>query len=127
LPENRKHLLSTFVHNTVRRVLGVHDSELLDPTQPLTDYGLDSLMAVQMRNAMANSLQHPLPVSLVFNYPTVNDMVDYMETQLHEFFGVVEPSGSQQNSGRDQQNGDSPLLAAQEVLAEINALLNEEG
>lgn len=127
LPENRKHILSTFVHNTVRRVLGVSDSQPLDLTKPLIDQGLDSLMAVQMRNAIASGLQRPLPVSLVFNYPTVNDIVNYVETQLGEFFADIEPATSPpRNPVQPEPSNNSPLATAQALLAELNELLSDE-
>jgi hypothetical protein len=38
--------------------------------QPLTEQGFDSLMAVQLTNAIGRMLGQRLSVSLVFNYPS---------------------------------------------------------
>ena len=125
-PEQRRHLLTTFVYDALHQVLGMHDSVSLDPDQPLTDQGLDSLMAVQMRNAIGQGLQQVLPVSFVFNYPTVNDIVDYVET-LIDNDGTTGSSHQSSNSGEQDQNLEtSSVLAAKAALEELDKLLNEE-
>jgi acyl carrier protein len=126
-PEDRKAILATFVQDIVRRILGVNDAYPLDPTQPLTEKGMDSLMAVSMRQAISSGLQRSFPVSLAFNYPTVNDLVAYLETQMDEFFERVEPPAAQARH-RDQggQRATSSVQAAQDFLADIHELLDEE-
>ena len=43
------------------------------------DLGLDSLMAVQLRNRLGASLGRTLPVSLAFNYPTLGELTAFLE------------------------------------------------
>jgi len=84
-------------------------------------------MAVQMRNAIGNSLRQSLPVSLAFNYPTVNDIVDYLEAQLDEFFASFEPStAGVHNRDQGQERDRSPIRGAQALLVEIDQLLTGE-
>lgn len=42
----------------------------LDPTQSILDLGVDSLMAVEVRNSLAGALGVTLPVTSLFDYPT---------------------------------------------------------
>lgn len=126
-PEQRKHILHTLVHDTVRQILGLPDSAPFDPAQPLTEQGLDSLMAVQMRNAIGHSLQQALPVSLAFNYPTVNAIVDYVETLIDTRDGREPLAPDVQAEAQDEEHvPTSPVLAAHEVLAQLDKLLDEE-
>ena len=60
-PAERQVLLQAFLHEEVARVLGFEPSAL-DPDTPLAEAGLDSLMAVQMRNTINAQLGLELPV-----------------------------------------------------------------
>lgn len=107
-PDRRRVLLAQWVGESVRRILGTRD---LDSAKPFTEQGLDSLMAVQLRNVIANGLQRSLPVSLAFNYPTVAEIVAYLDSLL-----APEPAANPQ-----PQN--SAATAALDVLAELDQLL----
>lgn len=47
-------------------------------TKPLIDMGFDSLMAVQLRNTLAKSTAKSLPVSLLFDYPSMDSLAAYL-------------------------------------------------
>ncbi len=49
---------------------------------PLQEMGLDSLMAIDMKNELAQSLQLSLSAGLLFNYPTVGQLTEYLLRQL---------------------------------------------
>ena len=66
----RLKLLTNLVDTQVRKILGLPETMPVPQDQPLTDQGFDSLMAVQLTNAVGRLLGQRLPVSLVFNYPS---------------------------------------------------------
>ncbi|MHB1132626.1 MAG: SDR family NAD(P)-dependent oxidoreductase [Chloroflexota bacterium] len=78
-PHKRRELLMAFVQEEAGRVLGVEPSGVR-PNVPLSEMGLDSLMAVELRTRLGSSLGLPrsLPATLVFDYPTVEAIVDYL-------------------------------------------------
>ena len=78
-PGNRKKIVTDYLLDTARRILGLNASYQIDERQPLTQIGLDSLMAVEFRNQLAAALQRPLSVTLLFDRPTVAALVDYLE------------------------------------------------
>ncbi len=61
-----------------RQVLGFADRSQVLLDQPLMEQGLDSLMAVDIRNRLNRELSQSLPASLLFNYPTVQALAGYL-------------------------------------------------
>lgn len=67
----------------------------LTSDQPLRELGLDLLMAVQLRNALGLTLGRTLPATLLFNYPTISELTDYLLKQ-----GLVGMTSEGQSAGR---------------------------
>lgn len=107
-PAERKELLADSVRAEVLRVLGLAPTYPLDMHKGLFEMGMDSLMAVELKTRLQNSLGTALPSTLAFDYPTVNDLVRFMS---EEVFAVNESNGS-------------PALAQQEN-SELNEILAE--
>ncbi len=77
-PGERRHALQAEVTRAVRRVLGASEERPFDPRMALRDLGMDSLMAVELRNALARILGISLPSTLAFDFPTVADLTGYL-------------------------------------------------
>ncbi len=54
----------------------------IDDEQPLQQLGLDSLMAVSLRNMLQVSFGRELDSTFAFEHSTVNAMVEYLENLL---------------------------------------------
>jgi acyl carrier protein len=54
----------------------------IDARRALNEYGLDSLMAVELRNALAALCGERLPASLIFDYPTVQALAGFLLGRL---------------------------------------------
>lgn len=52
------------------------------PNQPLMEAGLDSLAAVELRNAVATRYQLDLPATLVFDHPTIAALAVFLASRL---------------------------------------------
>lgn len=59
-------------------VLGLAGDAVVDPQRPLQEYGLDSLMAVELRNGIGGALGYTLPATLLFKYPTLQALVAFV-------------------------------------------------
>lgn len=79
-PARRRSLLLDHVRSRAARALGMGSASELDPAQPLQELGLDSLMAVELRNLLAAGLDLPraLPATLAYDHPTAAAMAEYL-------------------------------------------------
>ncbi|MDM8520038.1 type I polyketide synthase [Anaerolineales bacterium HSG6] len=91
LPEARHELLSSHVRTMIATALGVGSPNDLDPTQPVMEMGLDSLMSVQLRNDLQQSLNYQLPAMLLFGHPTIESLVTYLHETLFPSETVAPP------------------------------------
>jgi acyl carrier protein len=58
------------------------DGEPLDPALGLFDLGLDSLMALEVRNRLAAALETELPATLLFEHPSIEAVAVYLRTDV---------------------------------------------
>jgi SAM-dependent methyltransferase/acyl carrier protein len=73
LPDEREELMNEYVRTCVMEVLRMDADRRPSMQHRLMDLGLDSLMAVQLRNLLESGLGigHSLPATLMFDYPTI--------------------------------------------------------
>ena len=57
--------------------LGIGESGRIDPDQPLQDLGMDSILAVDLRNSISRSLEVETPATLLFDFPTIHRLAEY--------------------------------------------------
>jgi len=82
-PESRRHaLVTTFVRDHAARALGLASAKAIDPRTPLGELGLDSLLAVELRNTLGSALGEALPATLLFDYPSVAALADHIAALL---------------------------------------------
>jgi acyl transferase domain-containing protein/NADPH:quinone reductase-like Zn-dependent oxidoreductase/NADP-dependent 3-hydroxy acid dehydrogenase YdfG len=75
-------ILKAHVESAASRALGTTAGRSLDPLRPLHELGLDSLMSVELRNSLATSLGHSLSPTLLFDYPTVESVTQYLANNV---------------------------------------------
>jgi len=73
----RQELISHVIGRT-RLVLGLDDAVPIEAGVSLRDMGLDSLMAVELRNTLVRSTGATLPATLLFDYPTIEALAGYL-------------------------------------------------
>ena len=76
---NRRKVLLEYLRGEALDVLGLSKSHFIDERQPLVRMGLDSLMAVEFRNRLVAALKRPLTATLLFDYPNLGRLADYLE------------------------------------------------
>jgi short-subunit dehydrogenase/acyl carrier protein len=71
-----------FVERHAARALGLAPGKAVNSQRPLHDLGLDSLLSVELRNALAASLGSPLSATLLFDYPTVETLARHLAKEV---------------------------------------------
>ncbi|HEY8983486.1 MAG TPA: type I polyketide synthase [Streptomyces sp.] len=90
----RERLLLAVVREAIAAVLGHSDAENVQPRRPLSEMGLDSLAAVELRNKLAFATGLRLPTALVFDYPTAEAVAGHLMDRLELPGRDTPPTGS---------------------------------
>ena len=95
----------------------------LDRQQPLKAMGLDSLMALELRNRLEHATGLTLSATIVWNYPTVTVLADHLASLM----GIaLEPDSAGGVEGRTGSSGPSMSEASTASQAELEAMLLDE-
>lgn len=111
-PADRHEHFVALVQREIAELLRFDSLDRVKGTARLIDLGLDSLMAIELRNRLARllHLQKPLSSTLVFDYPTPDAMALHLEQEL---LGLSENSGP-------KHAGDSATAARAHELAQLD-------
>ena len=74
----RREALLSHLADRALQVIGLAADTSVNPAAPLKQLGLDSLMAVELRNMLTRSIGKPLPVTVLFDYPTLDALADHL-------------------------------------------------
>jgi acyl carrier protein len=125
-PAQRRPMLDARIEDRVRAVLSLSDSDNIDSARPLQEYGLDSLLSIELRNALSAGLEAKLPSTLLFDHPTLGGLTDWLfhdvlkltaENGVGGQFGPEPASEPAARPFKDRESG---------VLDEVAALSDEE-
>jgi phthiocerol/phenolphthiocerol synthesis type-I polyketide synthase C len=112
-PQERRDLLENFLRQQAAHILRQSPAKI-ETHVPFGSLGFDSLMGLELKNSLERQLGLVLPVSLVWNYPTVAEMAVYIARQLG--LSLV-----------DKPDGAPPVIPAENGrTAEIAELSDEE-
>jgi niddamycin polyketide synthase 4/5 len=80
----QRELLTELARGTVAEVLGHQDPLAIALDKPFVELGFDSLSAVEVRNRLAVATGLALPAMLVFDHPTVPNLVEFVMAALDD-------------------------------------------
>jgi acyl transferase domain-containing protein len=118
LPERqRRDAVHDHVTEQALAVLGLNAAATIEPRTPLREVGLDSLMAVELRNTLTRSIGEPLPATLLFDHPSLDAVTDYLVRSLK----LASPRPAAEPTHLDVA-GLSEAEAEAQLLAELASL-----
>ncbi|MFO7562367.1 MAG: acyl carrier protein, partial [Enhygromyxa sp.] len=109
----RLHHVLEFVRSEAAVVLGVASPQEVSPDQPLQEIGLDSLMAVELRNRLQAPTGIQLTATLLFDYPTAKKIAGLLLSKLTDQLAPARPSTS---------SGPQVVLSEEEVRRRISRI-----
>ncbi len=112
LPSEREDLLLAHVRGEVVAVLGFEPTQPIDLQQGFFEMGMDSLMAVELRNRLQAAVGRSFPSSVIFDYPNVEALAGHLAREIL----AVATAGAR--SGSPDGDGDADLLDRIEQLSE---------
>jgi acyl transferase domain-containing protein/acyl carrier protein len=83
LPQRRRlGFLVPRLQAEVAKVLQLADPARVEPTASFFDMGMDSLMAVELKNQLDTQLGQPIASTVIFEYPTLQTLAAHLVDQL---------------------------------------------
>ncbi|VAW80205.1 Polyketide synthase modules and related proteins [hydrothermal vent metagenome] len=116
--------LMTHLQADVAKVLNIKSVETITAEARLFDLGMDSLMAVELSNRLKRDLGTTMPSTLIFDYPTLEALADYL---AREVLSLNEVEIDQQDTQQDINADDNSLqeLSKDELTQMLEDELND--
>ena len=89
--EDQRRLLMEYLQSEIALVMGLPNAQQIEPRHRLFEMGLDSLMAVELRNRLQTNLGKPLRSTLLFDFPTLDALVDHFQKHVISTQPTTEP------------------------------------
>ena len=86
----------------VAKVLGLSNGGKVDPTANFFDLGMDSLMAVELKNRLDSHLEQPIASTVIFEHSTLQALAAHLVER-------ASPTAAQQDSNQASEEPSSPL------------------
>jgi acyl transferase domain-containing protein len=125
-PSERRAVLLAHVRDLAAVVLGVRPGQI-DPRRGLFDMGMDSLMSVDLKTRLENTLGQKMPSTLTFNYPSVDAITDFASRFIPGLEAVSTPAGAAAAGASSAAADEDPLddeLSEDELAALLADRLN---
>jgi acyl carrier protein len=113
----RQEILAKYISSQVKRVFGMGPDTPIDTRRPLSELGMDSLMAVELRNILSKTVGKNIPATIVFEYPTIWSLSEYILNEL-----ALEPS--EEEKPIQPHNVEDQVISGR--LAELEQISDEE-
>ena len=123
----RRTMLEARVEEQIRAALAMAGQQVIDEARPLQEYGLDSLLSIELRNALSADLETKLPATALFDYPTMGGLTNWLFDDVLKLAAEMAVQPESKQIGMDGRDGSqSAYKSKQDVLSEVADLSDEE-
>lgn len=117
----RRGMLIEHVRRQIQEVLRLSAAQKIGPRQRIFDLGMDSLMALELRNRFEFNFDRPIRrATLLFDYPTLEALTDYLIAEVLDLPFSAEPSPRPEESAGTTTETDWDSLS-QDAIASLLA------
>lgn len=115
----RVSLVSNHICRRIATILSLSPNVCIDPDQSLFDYGLNSLMAIELKDQLEADICQSLPATFAFDFPTVRGMceclLETVEPLLKQDLSQITQEATQENEIKSvvSQKSDSHSLLSE--------------
>ncbi len=106
--EQRMEMMTSYLREKIAAVVGVAATKL-ETNKPLNTMGLDSLMAIEVKNSVETSLGTHLPIATLLKGPTIEDLAKDMIGQVISDEGEKEEQPVIETSPKDLSHGQQAM------------------
>jgi phthiocerol/phenolphthiocerol synthesis type-I polyketide synthase D len=129
-PEERQILMETYIREKVATVLRLSASKI-DVQQPLTTLGLDSLMAIELKNSAELELGIHIPIIMLLQGPSISQFASQLLGLLAEAasppaVAAASPQVAHQEQSASTAISNSEPSNAEQLLARLDQLSDDE-
>jgi myxalamid-type polyketide synthase MxaB len=124
-PDEQADLLGNYTQRLVMKIFKLDQFGSLDPRQSLSDLGLDSLMAVELKNRIESDLQLSIAVNQLLEGINVSQLTTLLVHKLVEVKTIETPATAE----ADNNGGNGTAIGsanAQQLLANLDQLSEEQ-
>ncbi len=108
--QERQAFLEDYLAEKIGKVLRTSGSKL-NPDNPVTDHGLDSLMALELKNRVDTDLETDLSITSLLQGPSIRDLATLLLKQIGA-------AASEDQAGKAPKKGEEGYLVAIQPLGE---------
>ncbi|MCA9890267.1 MAG: SDR family NAD(P)-dependent oxidoreductase, partial [Anaerolineae bacterium] len=127
-PAKQQHaFMLQHLQTVAAKVLGWRDPKQISPDEGLMTLGLDSLMAIELRNQLAKGLEAQLPATLIFDYSTLNLLADFLLSKVVEQEETLDVDAEAKGYvERHAQPSSADMLNQQVQKTDLDSLAQDE-
>ncbi len=131
LAPDREPLMIDFVRAQFCQALGLPRDTAIEPQKGFFEMGMDSLMAVELKNLLAQKIAKPLPRTLAFEFPSLQMLARYLMHDLLPRNGRAESKPQAQVAEAEAESlaqlSETELLTAfDDQLKTLDAMLEKD-
>jgi acyl carrier protein len=131
-PEDRDAILAEHIRRQIVAVLRLSPNMEPQSNQGLSELGMDSLMAVELKNRLMDSLNCSLPSTIAFDYPTIAALTEFLKKDVLGMKATNDINDSKSQTVNDvgEKNKDIEMvegIADEDLEKELNRELEKSG